>query len=97
MGFTFLDAKGDSREGTILNVGPGGLAVRVENPPPPGAHVSFVLTLSGTKTVRGEGLIVWSAAQEGRTGLCFMNLDEYARQMVNLWLTQRGVTRRLGD
>ena len=84
---------GDEQTGVVRNLGPGGLAVSLDEQPAPGDDLQFQLVL-GDKAVSGHGRVVWASEGGSRAGMAFVHLDEYAQQMIDLWLQQRVVLRR---
>lgn len=93
--FSWTDADGAAHGGRVTNIGPGGIAVAVAEPPPLDQPIDFELRLDGTKTIRGTGRIAWSRT-EGQAGVCFVSVDEHARSLLELWL-RRGRPLRRGS
>lgn len=84
---------GDEQTGVVRNLGAGGLAVSLAQQPARGDELHFQLVF-GDKAVSGHGRLVWASEGDGDAGMAFVQLDESAQRMIDLWLQQRGVLRR---
>ena len=85
--FRYRRVSGDEfKETAVFNLGSGGLSVRISETIESGEEVEFELLIGTAKVVRGKGLVAWSATNEDRHGLCFIDLDEHAQKIVELWL-----------
>ncbi len=68
----------------VVNVGPGGVAIEAAADLIPGQRLRFRLDLGEGRSVSGVGAVAW--ASEARGGLRFVDVDEYARRVLGLWL-----------
>jgi len=93
--FCWTRQDGSEESGRVINIGPGGIAVSMDVSPPAGEEIEFSMVLGGNKTICGSGQVAWSSSDKG-SGLCFVDLDDYARTILDLWLKQNDRLRKGG-